>query len=167
MLWPHRWEHDKGPGELLSLADEWTQKLGIRWTILGERFRKVPEAMKVMLERHAHAIDHAGFVPDRSAYLEHLGRCDWVLSTARHEFFGIAVVEALLCGCLPWLPDRLSYPELLPAIARGLSPEHPPREPAAVRAAIAEHLRGAVAPRAVERIDDLIEQVIRDRASLG
>ena len=55
-----------------------------------------------------------GFEPDRRRYLRRLAACDWVLSTAVHEFFGVAVVEALLAGCLPWLPDRLSYPELLP-----------------------------------------------------
>jgi glycosyltransferase involved in cell wall biosynthesis len=38
-----------------------------------------------------------------------------VVSTALQENFGIAVVEAAACGCLPLLPHRLSYPELLPA----------------------------------------------------
>ena len=54
-----------------------------------------------------------------------------MLSTARHEFFGIAVAEALRAGCLPWLPARLSYPELLPepAWAGTLSPHAPPKDP--------------------------------------
>ncbi len=37
-----------------------------------------------------------------------------MLSTAIHEFFGVSIVEAIYCGCLPVLPNRLSYPELLP-----------------------------------------------------
>jgi glycosyltransferase involved in cell wall biosynthesis len=36
------------------------------------------------------------------------------VSTARHEFFGVAVVEAIAAGALPLLPHRLSYPELVP-----------------------------------------------------
>jgi hypothetical protein len=37
-----------------------------------------------------------------------------VLSTAVHEFFGVSVVEAIYCGAAPVLPNRLSYPELIP-----------------------------------------------------
>jgi glycosyltransferase involved in cell wall biosynthesis len=38
-----------------------------------------------------------------------------VVSTAIQEFFGISVIEALYCSCVPVLPRRLSYPALLPA----------------------------------------------------
>jgi hypothetical protein len=46
---------------------------------------------------------------------------DWLkqgvvaVSTAIQENFGIATVEAMRQGCLPLLPKRLSYPEILPA----------------------------------------------------
>jgi glycosyltransferase involved in cell wall biosynthesis len=162
VAWPHRWEHDKGPEELLEIADRHSEALDLRWTILGHRFRGVPPALAELERRFADRIDHFGFEPDESRYRARLARCDWVLSTARHEFFGIAVVEALLAGCLPWLPDRLSYPEILPACAHGLSPLAPPRDAdaaSAVRAAIAAHLAPALAPAAVRRIDEALERL--------
>jgi len=166
VVWPHRWEHDKGPEELLDIADRCTDALDIRWTILGQRFRGHPPAFAEFRRRWADRIDHIGFEPDRNAYWAHLRRCDWVLSTARHEFFGIAVVEALLAGCLPWLPQRLSYAELLPEEARGLSPSAPPAPPAdpeKLRRTVQAHLEPALAPNAVARLDEAIASVVAAR----
>lgn len=161
VVWPHRWEHDKGPDELLELARRWTHRLDLRWVILGQRFPAVPDAIERFAVEFADRIDHFGFETSRDRYLKRLLDADWVLSTARHEFFGIAVVEAMLCGCLPWLPPRLSYPELLPREARALSPERPPTEPASVRAAVWRRLRAAEAPEAVARLDECLARTAR------
>ncbi len=161
VVWPHRWEHDKGTSELLDLAGTLSDQLDLRWTLLGERFDTIPPEMTNLVTRLGPRIEHDGFEPDRRMYWERLASCDWVLSTARHEFFGIAVVEALLAGCLPWLPQRLSYPELLPKVAQGLGPLEPPRHPAGVREAIREHLRPCLAPEAVRRLEVVIEDASR------
>ena len=55
-----------------------------------------------------------GYAPDLAAYRAMLRQSDIVVSTAIQEFFGISVIEALYCGCVPVLPRRLSYPDLLP-----------------------------------------------------
>lgn len=157
VVWPHRWEHDKGPEQLLALAREHTVSQNLRWTILGEQYNRVPVALATFKDEFADRIDHFGFLPDREAYWAMLHQCDWVLSTAQHEFFGIAVVEALLAGCLPWLPQRLSYPELLPQAARGLSPMDPPANEPMMRAAIQSHLTPAVT--ATELWDDSLESL--------
>ncbi len=50
---------------------------------------------------------------DRADYLDYVAQCDLVVSCAKHEFFGVAVVEAVASGCIPLLPNALSYPELI------------------------------------------------------
>ncbi len=161
IVWPHRWEHDKGPDALLSIARQHTASLNLRWIILGESFREVPKALRTFESEFANHIDHMGFVESKEEYWKWLHKADWVLSTAKHEFFGIAVVEALLAGCLPWLPERLSYLELLPDQSRGLTPASPPNNPNEVRSEIKQHLFRATATIAVERIDDQCAALFR------
>jgi glycosyltransferase involved in cell wall biosynthesis len=159
VVWPHRWEHDKGPEALLEVAERYSEPLNLRWTILGWQYPDIPPALSEFKDRFAPRIDHFGYEPDRQRYWAHLARADWVLSTARHEYFGIAVAEALLAGCLPWLPPRLSYPELLPPEARDLSPAEPPADRQGVIEKIRAHLEPAVAPNAVARIDEAISEL--------
>jgi hypothetical protein len=66
-------------------------------------------------ERLPNRIAHFGYAEDTTSYARFLWQADVVVSTAIHEFFGSAVIEACYCGCFPILPRRLSYPELIPA----------------------------------------------------
>ncbi|MEE2972845.1 MAG: DUF3524 domain-containing protein, partial [Planctomycetota bacterium] len=161
VAWPHRWEHDKGCEELLELADRAAEQESrggpaIRWVVLGHRPPQPPAAMETFLQRHRERIVHAG-ESSRADYLAWLAASDWVLSTARHEFFGLAVAEALIAGCLPWLPSRLAYPELVPEDGLNLTPWSPPTAEAAVdlrrriRAGL-EQARAEVAVAAVESV---------------
>ena len=50
----------------------------------------------------------------REDYAALLASSDVAVSTALNEFFGLAMIEAAYCGCLPLVPDRLAYPELYP-----------------------------------------------------
>lgn len=116
ILWNHRWEHDKDPdvffGALAALAD---RGLDFRVAVLGERYRRIPPAFQGGLDRLGDRILQFGYVPSRERYFEWLRRSDVVVSTARQENFGVAIVEAVRSGCLPLLPNRLSYPELIPS----------------------------------------------------
>ena len=58
---------------------------------------------------------HCGFVETREKYSRLLALGDIVVSTAKHEFYGISIIEAVRAGCIPLIPDCLSYPELFPA----------------------------------------------------
>ena len=115
VVWNHRWEHDKNPEAFFkALGQIQKQKIPFRLAVLGERFNNAPAAFEQAEKRFREEIVQWGFAADRAAYLAWLKAGTVVVSTARQENFGIAVVEAMAAGCLPLLPRRLSYPELLP-----------------------------------------------------
>jgi glycosyltransferase involved in cell wall biosynthesis len=121
VIWNHRWEYDKGPKLLLLLAQSiLEQRLPIRLHVVGQQFRSSPtefEKIAALLEHHAAAlaIDQGsfGFVENRESYIDLLSRCDVVLSTALHDFQGLAIQEACKLGCTPLVPDALVYPEYI------------------------------------------------------
>jgi glycosyltransferase involved in cell wall biosynthesis len=76
--------------------------------------RQEPEEFEAARDRLGERVIHFGRA-DRATYARLLWQADVVVSTAIHEFFGVAVVEAIYCGTFPVLPRRLAYPELLPA----------------------------------------------------
>jgi glycosyltransferase involved in cell wall biosynthesis len=116
IVWNHRWEHDKNPQlffRTLVMLDR--KNIDFQLIILGQSFRTKPVIFAEAIEKLQHRIVHCGFVASRDEYARLLHAGDIVLSTARHEFFGIAVIEAVRAGCYPLLPARVSYPELFPA----------------------------------------------------
>jgi glycosyltransferase involved in cell wall biosynthesis len=117
ILWNHRWEYDKDPESFFRaiyiLADE---GLDFGLVVLGESFRNQPQEFLEARHRLPDHFVHFGYAADVPTYGRLLWEADIVVSTALHEFFGAAIVEACYCGCYPILPRRLSYPGLLPAI---------------------------------------------------
>ena len=116
ILWNQRWEYDKRPDRFFDLLYK-LEDAGheFRLAVAGENFRKIPVEFEEAQRRLAHRIEHWGFLPSRKDYQALLERSDLVVSTAAHEFFGISMLEAVQAGAFPLLPDRLSYPELVPA----------------------------------------------------
>ncbi len=114
VLWNHRWEHDKNPGEFFAALDRLAEE-GVRFrvAIAGESFRNRPAEFEAGQRRLGHRVVHFGHAP-RDDYVRLLRRAGVVVSTAHQEFFGVGVVEAVAAGARPVLPNRLSYPELFP-----------------------------------------------------
>ncbi|MGK0501001.1 MAG: glycosyltransferase involved in cell wall biosynthesis [Oceanicoccus sp.] len=116
VLWNHRWEYDKAPERLLAAVVR-TMAAGvfIEWHIVGQQFRQIPaafEQLKTWFDSHyPEALVHWGYIEDGAEYQQLLQRADVVLSTALHDFQGLAVLEAVAAGCLPLLPKRLCYGE--------------------------------------------------------
>lgn len=133
ILWNHRWEYDKGPALLLALTREIAHHgLPLQLHLAGEAFRRSPTEfaeIRALLARHEAAMHftpgQCGFIPEPAAYRSRLRRCDVVLSTALHDFQGLALLEASACGCTPLAPARLVYPEYLSEefLYHGATPE--------------------------------------------
>ncbi len=115
IVWNHRWEFDKNPEDFFNALDKVLAKgYGFRLALLGENFQMVPKPFIAARERYEGRIERYGYVTSRGEYLEWLSRGAIVISTANQENFGISMVEAIRYGCLPLVPDRLSYPEIIP-----------------------------------------------------
>ena len=115
IIWNHRWEFDKNPDAFFQALDAMLAKgRDFRLALLGESSRTVPSCFASARQRYGRRIVHVGYVPSREAYVQWLRQGAIVISTALQENFGIAVVEAIRFGCIPLLPSRLSYPEIIP-----------------------------------------------------
>jgi glycosyltransferase involved in cell wall biosynthesis len=114
ILWNQRWEYDKDPQTFFRALDALQgEGVGFRVAIAGKSHRQAAPEFEAARERLGDRVVHFGHA-EPGAYERLLRRADIVVSTAIHEFFGVAIVEAIYAGCLPVLPDRLSYPELIP-----------------------------------------------------
>lgn len=121
VVWNHRWEHDKGLLELQALVVALLKsELDFELHLVGQQFRKTPPIMDetVQVLREAGRLGHVGYIESREEYLSLLRRCHCVISTARHDFQGLAIQEAMASGCMPVVPDRLAYPEYVANEAR-------------------------------------------------
>jgi glycosyltransferase involved in cell wall biosynthesis len=115
IIWNHRWEYDKNPAPFFRTLERLSAEgLRFRLALLGENPQYHPKEFEAARESLAKHIVQYGYLEDRTAYEQLLLAGDIVVSTSVQENFGISVVEAVAAGCLPILPRRLSYPEVIP-----------------------------------------------------
>ncbi|MBC2742056.1 MAG: DUF3524 domain-containing protein [Desulfosarcina sp.] len=115
IIWNHRWEFDKNPEAFFDALDQ-VDRMGIdfRLSLLGENYQVAPKAFLKAKSRFGEKMAHYGYAKSRDDYVDWLRKGFVAVSTANQENFGIAMVEAMRHGCLPLLPHRLAYPEILP-----------------------------------------------------
>jgi glycosyltransferase involved in cell wall biosynthesis len=115
ILWNHRWEFDKAPDvfarAMLRLAAD---GIAFRIAVAGEPGPNPHPALAELEDALASRIVQFGHLESREAYGRLLWASDIVVSTTRHEFFGVGMVEAMRAGCFPVVPARFNYPALVP-----------------------------------------------------
>ena len=115
IVWPHRWEHDKNPDEFFlavgALAEEGHD---FEVVVAGQSFAETRNLIVDAANALGDRLVQVGEPATREEYARLLSDCDVAVSTARNEFFGLAMVEACYAGALPLVPDRLAYRELYP-----------------------------------------------------
>ncbi|RTE65585.1 DUF3524 domain-containing protein [Amphritea opalescens] len=115
LIWNHRWEFDKGPDRLLRAVEGLCDAgVDFRLDVVGQQFRRVPPVFEELKTLLAERAGRWGFVESVAEYRLLLQQADIVLSTALHDYQGIAVLEGAAAGALPLVPNRLAYPELFP-----------------------------------------------------
>ena len=114
ILWNQRWEYDKDPDALAAAITD-LNELGVDFelALAGEQFPTDPDAFVALKDRLGLNMVHYGWA-ESGEYERLLASSDVVVSTAHHEYFGIAVTEAIYAGAFPVLPNRLVYPERIP-----------------------------------------------------
>lgn len=119
ITWNHRWEFDKNPQLLLdSMITLDEMDVDFTLHVVGQQFRKVPKQFEQLKTRLGSKIGHWGYMQSRREYQKLLQQSDVVLSTALHDYQGIAVLEGAAAGAYPVVPDRLAYTELFPKACR-------------------------------------------------
>jgi glycosyltransferase involved in cell wall biosynthesis len=91
VIFPHRLDAEKQPELFTKLAAQ-----------LPEKFSAIKTAEVC--------------ANDKAKYYRILNKGKVAISFAKQETWGIAMQEALFCGCIPILPARLSYKELFPPV---------------------------------------------------
>jgi len=116
LLWNHRWEYDKAPERLYALLEKLCEKnTAFKINIIGPHFRRQPDVFSRIEQDFSDYIIHFGYLDTHEEYLSVLHQSDYVLSTAIHDFQGLALIEAIASGCIPIVPNRLYYPDYIPS----------------------------------------------------
>lgn len=115
IVWNQRWQFDRNPAMFFKVLNR-LNDIDLKFDLIlaGDTKHRKPEEFERAWRRFGDYITHFGYVEDVERYSQLLHSGDIVVSTATYEFFCVAIMEAIYCGCHPLVPNRLHYPELIP-----------------------------------------------------
>ncbi|MDX1639207.1 MAG: DUF3524 domain-containing protein [Balneolaceae bacterium] len=115
IVWNQRWQFDRNPAMFFRVLNR-LNDIDLKFDLIlaGDTQHEKPEEFEKAWQRYGRHITHFGYVENKKNYSKLLHSGDIVVSTATYEFFCVAIMEAIYCGCHPLLPNRLHYPELIP-----------------------------------------------------
>lgn len=115
IVWNQRWQFDRNPAMFFRVLNRLNDiDLTFDLILAGDTQHEKPEEFEKAGKRYGRHITHFGYVENKESYSKLLHSGDIVVSTATYEFFCVALMEAIYCGCHPLVPNRLHYPELIP-----------------------------------------------------
>ncbi|MEM9467787.1 MAG: DUF3524 domain-containing protein [Actinomycetota bacterium] len=169
-----RWHHDKDVGAVVRAVRRLVDSgVDVDLAVVGDPAGGEAERIDPLLDALGDRVVARGLL-DRSDYVDLLGWADIVVSAAKGENFGIAVVEAIAAGAWPVLPRGLSYPEIIPTVHHDDCLYGPgelgTRLAATVRAVedgasapdgLADAMASYAWPHVAERLDDRIDALGR------
>lgn len=92
IVWPHRWEYDKGPDKFIKILWKLKEnKYNFRVSFLGQCYKDIPDIITNSKQILKDEILAFGYVESRNDYLNILSESHVAVSTAKHEFFGVSM----------------------------------------------------------------------------
>ena len=142
IVFPHRLDAEKQP----HLFDEFKQEMLEKYPWSREyQFIKTKEVCKT-----------------KDEYYQLLRRAEYAVSFAEQETWGIAQIESVLCGCIPIIPNRLSYREMYPSQFKYSQDNK--TDDASMAASLIDTLQNHIKPKA---IDSVLRQLQNDMRRNG
>ena len=111
VIFPHRLASDKGIDDLITII---TSLPDVSFAITTSQTQSVIKDSPYFSQLSEHRNVQFICAQSSTEHLQTLQKSRLVLSCAKQENFGYAIMKAILAGCIPIAPKRLCYPEFLP-----------------------------------------------------
>jgi len=115
-LWSHRWAYEKGVEDFAAaLRQLHAEDLPFYVILAGDPWNHADLRASLAVELGERVLSVGNL--SGADYVEALRRADVMVACSLNEPLGVSMLEAMYMGCLPILPNRGSFPVILP-------PEH-------------------------------------------